>query len=452
MKLLGFVAAVFAFPALVGPSAFVPGTISVGRGLQHQARQASVSVHEFGAVGDGVTDDTAAIQRAINAIGAAGGGTVLFPSGTYLVSNRTPRARSWDNRVAIWVKYDNVHLRGDGVSATTLRLANGANAHIIKFGQRVDGTIAIRGGSVQGMWLDGNRANQRAPTDNADHWHAIDVASGAQKIRLSDLYITSAQYYGIGMQQKGIKDSVIERVVIENSGADGIDWKNDDGLGRGNVVRNIRVRNFGLASARLSLPQAGIDLRSGVYGENLVVSNMSASDDLVGVRVLPDGAGISPLQPTRLRAVTALGSKGARSVGVRIAASNVQATEVSARDLSDGIRVTRPHVRLSRVEVRANSGAGVRLTAETPSNIEADSTYIDGILSQDNTYGIVYDSVDDVTVVSAELRNNKRIGHEIGRGSSSIRILGGSARGNGTEIRNRGIGTIVRNIAGARGH
>lgn len=41
---------------------------------------------DFGAVGDGITDDTAAIQAAIDACEAAGGGTVFFPPGTYLVN------------------------------------------------------------------------------------------------------------------------------------------------------------------------------------------------------------------------------------------------------------------------------------------------------------------------------------------------------------------------------
>jgi hypothetical protein len=42
------------------------------------------SVRDFGAKGDGVTKDTAAIQRAVDAASAAGGGEVYFGAGTYL--------------------------------------------------------------------------------------------------------------------------------------------------------------------------------------------------------------------------------------------------------------------------------------------------------------------------------------------------------------------------------
>jgi hypothetical protein len=45
-----------------------------------------VSVREFGAVGDGTTDDTAAVRNALIYIGAKTGGTLFFPTGRYKVT------------------------------------------------------------------------------------------------------------------------------------------------------------------------------------------------------------------------------------------------------------------------------------------------------------------------------------------------------------------------------
>ena len=60
------------------------GTGAVARSAQEKMRDV-VSVKDFGAVGDGVADDTAAIQTAM---AAANGKTLYFPSGTYKLASR----------------------------------------------------------------------------------------------------------------------------------------------------------------------------------------------------------------------------------------------------------------------------------------------------------------------------------------------------------------------------
>ena len=52
-----------------------------------------VSVRDHGAVGDGAADDTAAIQKAIDATNATGGGRVVLPAGRYLSRPLTLRSR-----------------------------------------------------------------------------------------------------------------------------------------------------------------------------------------------------------------------------------------------------------------------------------------------------------------------------------------------------------------------
>lgn len=61
------------------------GVGAVMRSVQSKLRE-TVSVKDFGAVGDGVTDDRLAIKAAVAALQAAGGGELVFPNGDYLIA------------------------------------------------------------------------------------------------------------------------------------------------------------------------------------------------------------------------------------------------------------------------------------------------------------------------------------------------------------------------------
>ncbi|MEF3303644.1 glycosyl hydrolase family 28-related protein [Paenibacillus sp. GYB003] len=84
-----------------------------------------ISVKWFGAKGDGVTDDFKAIQDAINAVFAMGGGTVFFPKGTYIVS---PYLNKW-----ITLR-NNVNLQGEGISSVIKVKDNAGDYFTIFYG------------------------------------------------------------------------------------------------------------------------------------------------------------------------------------------------------------------------------------------------------------------------------------------------------------------------------
>ena len=56
--------------------------------VRAEGAQYSLSCADFGAVGDARTDDTPAIQKALDAAGKQGGGVVLLPAGTYRIEGR----------------------------------------------------------------------------------------------------------------------------------------------------------------------------------------------------------------------------------------------------------------------------------------------------------------------------------------------------------------------------
>ena len=66
-----------------------------------------VNVKDYGATGDGVTNDTAAFNKALASLATAAGGRCLVPKGTYLISAVTNPA------IASHVS-SNVHLVGEG--------------------------------------------------------------------------------------------------------------------------------------------------------------------------------------------------------------------------------------------------------------------------------------------------------------------------------------------------
>ncbi len=71
------------------PLAIVAAATTIGRSILAESptvasTESTFNVRTYGATGDGKTVDTSAINRAIEAVAAAGGGTLFFPAGTYM--------------------------------------------------------------------------------------------------------------------------------------------------------------------------------------------------------------------------------------------------------------------------------------------------------------------------------------------------------------------------------
>ena len=125
--------------------------------------QESVSVKDFGATGDGVTDDTAAIQSALNAVNSVGGGKVFLPAGTYLVSES-----GLSTIKACLFIGDNTIVEGEG-EASEIKMANSQDCHIItarnmlgtpSFTASGEATTANSGIVIRNIYVNGNYQNQ----------------------------------------------------------------------------------------------------------------------------------------------------------------------------------------------------------------------------------------------------------------------------------------------------
>jgi len=67
----------------IGAASCIGSNAFAGDGV-HEVPEAVFNVRNYGAKGDGTTVDTPAINRAIEAVASAGGGTLVFPAGTYM--------------------------------------------------------------------------------------------------------------------------------------------------------------------------------------------------------------------------------------------------------------------------------------------------------------------------------------------------------------------------------
>ena len=159
---------------------------------------ANVRASAYGAVGDGVSDDTAAIQKAIDAVSAAGGGIVDIPAGHYRINTLYQTGKSYEKAGLV------------------------LKSNII---------VRINDNAVLEAIPNGERSYQMFSITHVDNVHII----GGTLIGDRDHHTSS-----IGETGYGVRITDASNVVIENLHA-GEFW--GDGLFLGEDSKNITIYN-----------------------------------------------------------------------------------------------------------------------------------------------------------------------------------------------------------------
>jgi len=278
------------------------------------------NVKDYGAVGDGAALETAAINKAIKKCNASGGGTVLFPAGTYLSGS-------------IHLK-SNVTLHIDK-GATILGASNDIGAYdraevnrwdkyqdfghshfhnALMWGEGLE-NIAITGpGTINGGGM--TRSND-CPVGGGDKaislkscknivikdvtilqgGHFAIITTDCEDMKIANLKIRTARdgINLVGCRNVEVYDCDIEAVRyaggVKKGGDDAIAFKSDYSLGRKLLSENITIKN-----CRLSSGCNALQFGSETVGDfrNIRVSNITIEHaDKAGIGIVSnDGATI----------------------------------------------------------------------------------------------------------------------------------------------------------------
>lgn len=214
------------------------------------AAAAEYNVKTYGASGNGATLDTAAIQRAIDAAAAAGGGTVYFPAGRFLSGTITLKSNV------------TLHLSPGSVLLGSKRIEDYKPRHLV-YAQGVE-NIAIEGsGTIDGQgdsFLDKDLKPLPRPSPLIEIWDS-------RNVRISDITIRRAPAWTIHP-------------------------KNCD---------DVKIRGISLLNNLLGINTDGIDIDS---SRNVIVSDshIEAGDDCIVLKTTNRGP--QPIQPTENVTVT----------------------------------------------------------------------------------------------------------------------------------------------------
>jgi polygalacturonase len=212
-----------------------------------------LSVKTYGAVGDGIHDDTAAFQAAINALPAAGG-TVVVPAGTYLIDPlKKVNLRSY------------MLLSMDPNAVLKAKSNSAIRAYILYAYNKTQ--VEIAGGQ-----LVGDRDTHTYITTSTSEWnHGIQILASSH-VTIRDLRVSKCAGDGVCLGG-GATDVVIANIVSTGNRRQGLSITESN---------NIKVFDSEFSYTKGTSPECGIDIEpdgtsiaSDIWIENCRLNNNS---------------------------------------------------------------------------------------------------------------------------------------------------------------------------------
>ena len=226
-----------------------------------------MNIGEFGAKADGITDNTAIIQKAIDQLAASGGGTIYFPAGTYLSGsiflkdNITIELSKLTilKGIAIESEYPGDHFTEKGF----IRIDQASNVSI-------RGEGIIDGSGDANVFQKGN--------DGKDRPYLVHVRR-SKNVVIKDVHLQNSAFWTLRLfENDGVRIDGISIYSHNNWNNDGID---------------IDSKNVIVANCRIDCDDDAICFKSDskIPCENVVVTNCNLSSNCNLIKFGTSGVG-----------------------------------------------------------------------------------------------------------------------------------------------------------------
>ena len=298
-----------------------------------------VSVKDFGAIGDGVADDTAAIQAAIDTERG-----VFLPKGTYLVTS------------SLTIPYNGARMYGEDQYNTIIKAPTNSNFTMLKIGV-AGGTYGQYGNvTLDNFRIDGSRA-LGAPSATSKGIETL----WAAHIRMNNVRVTNTRGYGVefytggyssitncnftshgitGLYLNGVSSTdaitstLVQSCQISSNGTYGIHAKNFFNI---TLDANI-IEDIGTGGAGAAIKLEGAALRNMSIIHNYLEANSDAAYDIDAGGIGIQGLSIQDNWLAGTPATSTYNFAGAAVVNGIVQGNEGGDSVVSALSAVDGIR------------------------------------------------------------------------------------------------------------------